>query len=89
MIYRVSSRPEGVVFDLGETLVNETRAWEGWALWIGVSPLTLFAALGYAITCRQHHRRAFELIRPGFDFAAARTARDAAGQPWSFDSVYL
>jgi hypothetical protein len=28
---------EVVCFDVGETLVNETRLWDGWAAYLGVS----------------------------------------------------
>ena len=32
-----------VVFDVGETLLDESRAWSAWARWLGVSDLTLAA----------------------------------------------
>ena len=35
-----------MVFDLGETLVDETRYWAGWAEELGVPALTLSALLG-------------------------------------------
>jgi FMN phosphatase YigB (HAD superfamily) len=79
----------GVVFDLGETLVNEARAWAGWADWLGVSTLTLFAALGATIAQREPHDRAFELVRPGIDVAGEAAAKEAAGHPWRFDSTDL
>jgi FMN phosphatase YigB (HAD superfamily) len=68
---------EAVVFDLGETLVDETRSWTGWAAWLGVRPLTFFAALGATIADRRHHTAVFELLRPGFDLDRARAERDA------------
>ena len=37
------------VFDFGETLLSEERAWGVWADWIGVSRQELFAALGATI----------------------------------------
>jgi beta-phosphoglucomutase-like phosphatase (HAD superfamily) len=64
-------RIEAVVFDLGETLVDETRQWSEWADWLGIPTLTLFAAMGAAIAARQHHLAAFELLRPGFDLDAS------------------
>jgi FMN phosphatase YigB (HAD superfamily) len=51
-----------IFFDVGETLVNETRAWTLCVEKIGVTPLTFFAALGCAIERREHHRSAFELL---------------------------
>ena len=80
---------QAVVFDLGETLVDESRSWAAWADWLGVRPFDLFAALGATIERRQDHRRAFELLRPGFDFQRERAAREAAGRPWGFDASDL
>jgi FMN phosphatase YigB (HAD superfamily) len=68
-----------VVFDIGETLVDESRMWGEWADWLGVTRLTFFAALGAVIAARQHHHRAFELVRPGIDLAREREARRAHG----------
>jgi FMN phosphatase YigB (HAD superfamily) len=68
-----------VVFDVGETLVDETRIWGEWADWLGVTRLTFFAALGAVIAARQHHRQAFELVRPGLDLPREREARQSRG----------
>ena len=73
-----------ICFDVGETLIDETRHWAGWADWLSVTHLTFFAALGAVIAGRQDHREVFQLLRPGFDLAAARAARVAAGQPEGF-----
>ena len=35
-----------VVFDVGETLIDESRLWRAWAEWLGVSPFTFFVAMG-------------------------------------------
>src|SRR2546421_90534 len=35
-----------VFFDVGETLVDETRQWGAWADWLGIPRLTCFAVLG-------------------------------------------
>lgn len=58
-----------VVFDVGETLVDETRQWGAWADWLGVTRLTFFAALGAVIARGEHHRRVFDLVAPGVDIA--------------------
>lgn len=50
------------VFDVGETLVDETRAWWVQAEAVGVTPLTLFAALGALIERGEHHRRVWEML---------------------------
>jgi HAD superfamily hydrolase (TIGR01549 family) len=49
-------------FDVGETLVDESRVWERWADRAGVHRSTLFAALGAAIERREHHRAVFSLF---------------------------
>jgi HAD superfamily hydrolase (TIGR01509 family) len=81
-----AGRVAAVVFDVGETLVDETRAWEGWADWLDVPRLTFLGLLGAVIARGDHHRAVFELVRPGFDYQAALAARDAAGQPHGFDA---
>lgn len=68
-----------VVFDVGETLVDETRMWGEWGDWLGVSRLTFFAALGAVIAARRHHRQVFELVRPGLDLRREREARQSRG----------
>jgi FMN phosphatase YigB (HAD superfamily) len=70
---------EVVFFDVGETLVDETRQWATWADWLGIPQLTFFAVLGGVIERGEHHRRVFELLRPGIDLAAERAAQAAAG----------
>lgn len=65
-----------VIFDVGETLVDETRQWEGWARWLGVPPAWFFAALGAVIERGADHGEVFSLLgRPGVDLAGARRAR--------------
>ncbi len=45
-----------VTFDIGETLVDETRMWSEFARRLGVTPLTLSSVLGALIaTGRDHH----------------------------------
>ena len=55
-----------VVFDLGETLVDETENRGRWADYLAVSRLTFFAALGAVIVARRPHTDVLELFRPGF-----------------------
>ena len=72
-----------VVFDVGETLVDETRPWGEWADWLGIPRLTMFGVLGGVIALGEEHRRAVEIIRPGID-ARAESARLRATmrRPW-------
>jgi FMN phosphatase YigB (HAD superfamily) len=53
---------EAVVFDVGETLVDETRNWERVADECGVPRFTLMAVLGATIGRGDSHRRALELL---------------------------
>ena len=53
---------KAVVFDIGETLVDETRVWGLYADRAGVTRLTFFAALGALIERRNDHRNVFELL---------------------------
>lgn len=74
-----------VVFDVGETLVDETRHWGEWADWLGVTRFALFAAMGSVIERREHHRRVFEIVAPGVDIAAEAEKRRAAGWRYRFE----
>jgi FMN phosphatase YigB (HAD superfamily) len=73
-----------VFFDVGETILDETREWAGWADWIGVSHFTLMAVLGAVIERGEHHTRVFDILSPGFDLAGERAARSEAGRPSTF-----
>jgi len=68
-----------VVFDVGETLVDETRAWESWADWFGIPRLTFLAVLGAVIERGGDHREPFDIFRPGLDLGAELARREAAG----------
>jgi len=64
-----------VVFDVGETLVDETRHWEAWADALDVPHLTFLATLGGVIARGEDHRRVFDLLRPGESFEELSAAR--------------
>jgi FMN phosphatase YigB (HAD superfamily) len=70
-----------VAFDVGETLVDETRYWAEWADWFGMRPFVLNALLGATIVAREPHRRVFERARPDVDVDAEFAARRASGRP--------
>ena len=78
-----------VCFDVGETLVDETRQWGAWADWLGVPRLTFFGALGGIIERGEHHSAVFELLRPGLDVEGERAAMAAAGRSDAFDAADL
>lgn len=73
---------EAVVFDVGETLVDETRAWSIWADHLGVPRLTFFSALGASIAAAGHHHDPMRLLRPDIDVDAESSALRAGGQSW-------
>lgn len=51
-----------VVFDVGETLVDETRVWSVWADVVGVPRLTFMAVLGAVIARGGAHQEVFEAV---------------------------
>jgi HAD superfamily hydrolase (TIGR01509 family) len=67
-----------VCFDIGETLIDETRHWNEWAAFLGVPTLTLFTALGVIMERGQSLRRVFDIFRPDLDFAKVRAHRTAS-----------
>ncbi len=72
-----------VCFDVGETLIDETRHWVEWAKFLGVPALTFFTAIGVTMERGQSLRRVFEIFRPDMDVATARKLR--AEQGWRYD----
>ena len=64
-----------IVFDVGETLIDESRQWHEWADILGVPRFTFAAALGGVIALGEDHRRVFDYVAPGIDWRAARAAR--------------
>jgi len=59
----MNSRIEAVVFDIGETLVDETRHWAAVAQYAGIPQLTLMGVLGGLIERREHHRSLFGYLQ--------------------------
>ncbi len=70
---------KAVFFDVGETLVDETRSWGAWADFLGVPRLTFFACLGAVIERGEHHRNVFDLVAPGLDLEQARLEKRERG----------
>jgi len=67
------------VFDVGETLVDETRIWSSWADWLGVPRLTFLALLGGVVARGGEHREVFGIIRPNLDLHAEIARRAEVG----------
>ncbi len=68
-------RVRWVVFDVGETLIDESRMWDEWADIVGVPRFTFTAALGAVIALGEDHRRVFDVVAPGLDWRALRLER--------------
>ena len=67
-----------VVFDAGETLVDETGLWQRAADLAGVPRFTVMGILGGLITRGEHHSRVWELLgveQPGADFERTSSIR--------------
>lgn len=74
-------RIRSVFFDVGETIVDESREYGTWADWLGVPRHTFSAMFGAVIARGLDYRQTFQVFRPGFDLAAERRRRAEAGQP--------
>jgi HAD superfamily hydrolase (TIGR01549 family) len=79
-----------VVFDVGETLIDETREYGTWADWLGVPRHTFSAVFGAVIASGRDYREVFQHFRPDFDLEAERARRADAGKPEMFgeDDLY-
>ncbi|MFF0489388.1 HAD family hydrolase [Nocardia sp. NPDC004068] len=68
-----------VVFDVGETLLDDTREFAAWADWLGVPRHTFSAVLGAVTAAGHDNALTFQYFRPGFDLNRERARREAAG----------
>jgi len=68
-----------VVFDVGETLLDDTREFAAWADWIGVPRHTFSAVLGAVTAQGRNNAETFDYFQPGFNLAAERQRREDAG----------
>jgi len=68
-----------VVFDVGETLLDDTTEWGRWADWIGVPRHTFSAVMGAVTASGRDNAETFDYFSPGFDVLAERQRREEAG----------
>src|ERR1700689_4463463 len=68
-----------VVFDVGETLLDDSREFGAWADWLDVPRHTFSAVLGAVTAEGRNNAETFQYFRPGFDLAAERQRREEAG----------
>jgi HAD superfamily hydrolase (TIGR01549 family) len=80
---------KAVFFDVGETIVDESREYGTWADWLGVPRHTFSAVFGAVIARGLDYRETFQVFRPGFDLAVERQRRADASQPESFEEENL
>lgn len=78
-----------VWFDVGETLIDETREYGTWADWLGVPRHTFSAMFGAVIARGGDYREVFQHVKPGFDLAKERQARLDAGMGEYFNGLDL
>lgn len=81
---------QAVFFDVGETIIDESREYGTWADWLGVPRHTFSAVFGAVIARGGDYRDTFQYFKPGFDLAIERQRRADAGQPEAFteDNIY-
>ncbi|MFC7549714.1 HAD family hydrolase [Plantactinospora sp. GCM10030261] len=75
---------EAIFFDVGGTILDESREFETWADWLDVPRHTFSAVFGAVIARGLDYRETFRVFRPDFDLDAERAQRAAAGRPESF-----
>lgn len=78
-----------VVFDVGETLLDDSREWNAWADWIEVPRHTFSAVLGAVTVAGRDNAETFEYFHPGFDLARERRRREEAGRGEHIDDTDL
>ncbi|WP_309114741.1 HAD family hydrolase [Saccharothrix sp.] len=78
-----------VVFDVGETLLDDSREWGAWADWIGVSRHTFSTVLGAVTAAGRDNAETFAYFKPGFDVGWERILREQAGKGERFDEEDL
>lgn len=81
------TRPiRAVMFDVGETLIDETRLYNGWADTMGVSHDDFMRTLGEIIASGSSYREVFERLKPGFDVKAASRHRRETGTDFKIEA---
>lgn len=67
-----------VIFDVGETLVNETRFWNEWASYFGVPTEDFMGRLHDVIIRGRHHHEVYRSYDPNFELEEALRVREKA-----------
>jgi len=80
--------PDIVVLDIGEVVIDETRVWTVWAELLGVSPGTLMAVLGAAVSQGGDHHDAFPHVAPNVEWSELEGEHEARYGGFQPDDVY-
>ena len=72
-----------IFFDVGETLMDEQRLYRDYAERMGVTYDYFLTTMEAAMERREPVRNIFALVKPGFDFKAARAQREAEGKTFA------
>ena len=80
--------PDVVVLDVGEVIIDETRVWAVWAELLGVSPGTLMAVLGAAVSQGGDHSDAFPHVAPNVDWTLLEDEHEDRYGGFRSDDVY-
>lgn len=80
---------DAVVFDVGETLLDETSQHGAWADWLGVPRHTFSAMFGAMVATGREFRDVFPHFKPDFDLATERRRRERAGDYDTFTEADL
>ncbi|MCP2303476.1 haloacid dehalogenase superfamily, subfamily IA, variant 1 with third motif having Dx(3-4)D or Dx(3-4)E [Actinokineospora globicatena] len=78
-----------VVFDVGETLLDDSREWGAWADWVGVSRHTFSTVLGAVTATGRDNAETFQHFRPDFDLTHERQLRESARRGEVIDEIDL
>ncbi|MBM0233628.1 HAD family hydrolase [Micromonospora sp. STR1_7] len=73
-----------IFFDVGGTILDESREFAAWADWLGVPRHTFSAVFGAVIARGLDYRETFRAFRPDFDLTAELERRAVAGKPELF-----
>jgi HAD superfamily hydrolase (TIGR01549 family) len=82
------SVPDVVVLDIGEVVIDETRVWAVWAELLGVSPGTLMAVLGAAVSQGGDHHDAFPHVAPNVEWPELEAEHEVRYGGFRADDVY-
>jgi HAD superfamily hydrolase (TIGR01549 family) len=80
--------PDIVVLDIGEVVIDETRVWTVWAGLLGVSPGTLMAVIGAAVSQGGDHHDAFPHVAPNVEWSELEDEHEVRYGGFRREDVY-